>query len=141
MFQNSRVRRARRARIEMIPLIDCMFLLLTFFIYVATTMVVQRGIPLKLADAATGERAGAEMFPTVSLDREGRLFFNKAPIDDEGLRRELQRIAGSPKLKTVVIQADKGVAHGRVVGILDLSRQCGVPEVVIAVEPSEGSSR
>lgn len=119
----------------MVPLIDCMFLLLTFFIYVATTMVVQRGIPMKLATATTGESSGKELFPTVSIDREGRLYWNKFPVTEDRLRGELKKLAASSSTKPVVIHADKGVVHEWVVAILDLARQCGVPDVVFAVEP------
>lgn len=119
----------------MVPLIDCMFLLLTFFIYVATTMAVQRGIPLHLATASTGEAAGKEALPTISIDREGRLYLNKRPVTEERLRGELTALAGSREPKPVVIQADRGVLHERVVAVLDLARQSGVPEVVFAVEP------
>jgi len=119
----------------MVPLIDCMFLLLTFFIYVATTMVLQRGIPMKLATATTGESSGRESFPTVSIDREGRLYLNNVPMAEEQLQGELQRLAASSTPKPVVIHADKGVVHEQVVGILDLARRCGVPDVIFAVEP------
>jgi len=128
-------RRTRRARIEMVPLIDCMFLLLTFFIYVATTMVIQRGIPLHLATATTGDSEGREPFPTVSIDQEGRLYLNKVPITEERLREELRGLAASSTPNPVIIHADKGVVHEQVVGVLDLARQCGVPDVIFAVEP------
>lgn len=133
--QHAQKRHARKARIEMVPLIDCMFLLLTFFIYVATTFVVQQGIPMDLATASTAEAAGKERFATVSIDRSGHLYLNEDPITQEQLRKELSAMAMACPPKPVVLQADKGVVHEQVVGVLDLARQCGVPQVVFAVEP------
>lgn len=119
----------------MVPLIDCMFLLLTFFIYVAATVAAQRGIPLDLATASTGETSGKEEFPTVSIDRSGQLYLNRAPVTEEELRKEFEKLSIGSRPAPVVIQADRGVVHERVVVVLDLARQCGVPQVVFAVEP------
>lgn len=127
----------------MIPLIDCMFLLLTFFIYVATAAVSQAGIPLDLATASTGETIEKEPLPTISIDEKGLLYLNKTPVTEEYLRMELKKMALSTRPKPVVIHADKKVLHEQVVGILDLARQSGVSQVVFAVEPSgrRGSPR
>ncbi|MGE5310719.1 MAG: ExbD/TolR family protein, partial [Nitrospirota bacterium] len=46
-------RPSRRGRIEMVPLIDCMFLLLVFFIYSMLSMVLHRGIKIDLPEART----------------------------------------------------------------------------------------
>lgn len=131
-----RRKRIRRARIEMIPLIDCMFLLLTFFIYVAAAAVSQAGIPLDLAAASTGENVEKERFPIVSIDETGLLYLDKMAVTQEQLRLELKKMALSAQPKPVIIQADKGVVHEQVVGILDLARQSGISQVVFAVEPS-----
>ncbi len=124
----------------MIPLIDCMFLLLTFFIYVATAAVSQAGIPLDLATASTGQAVGKELLPTISIDETGLLYLNKTPITEEQLKMELKKMAMTTHPKPVVIRADKGVVHEQVVGILDLARQSGVSQVVFAVQPSDQRS-
>lgn len=124
----------------MIPLIDCMFLLLTFFIYVAAATVSQAGIPLDLATASTGETIEKEPLPTISIDETGLLYFNKTPVTQEHLRMELKKMALSTRSKPVVIHADKRVLHEQVVEILDLARQSGVSQVVFAVQPSRERS-
>ena len=135
-----RRRRARRARIEIIPLMDVMFLLLTFFIYVTVTMAVQRGIPVTLAAASSGEPAKEEPAATLSIRADGRLYFDKTPVTELDLQGRLQALAARPNRKPVVIQADKGVLYERVMALLDLARRCGVPDVVFAVQP-EGAGR
>ncbi len=132
----------------MIPLIDCMFLLLTFFIYVATSMVLQRGIPVDLAHAASGEpfRKGPEPIH-VFIRSSGELYLGEAPVTKAELTSRLRALAlsdasaGPRTSRPVVVNADKGVLHERVVEVLDLARASGVAQVVLAVEPRDGDSR
>ncbi|MGA9260379.1 MAG: biopolymer transporter ExbD, partial [Desulfobacterales bacterium] len=46
-------RNTKKARIEMLPMIDCVFLLLVFFIYAMLSMAVHRGLPVNLPAAKT----------------------------------------------------------------------------------------
>lgn len=120
----------------MVPLIDCMFLLLTFFIYIATTMVIQRGIPVKLATAETGESTQKD--PTaihVSIKPSGEIYLEADPVSDEMLAQRLRTLARGGDGRPVVLSADSGVFHRRVVEVLDAIRQSGVSQVIFAVEP------
>lgn len=138
----------RRARVEMIPLIDCMFLLLTFFIYVATAMVLQRGIPVDLAHASSGEPLTREVKPIhVFIRSSGELYLEEVPVTEADLISRLRAFAasdtssGSRSSRPVVVNADKGVLHEKVVEVLDLARESGMSEVILAVEPKEAASR
>ena len=140
-------RAPRRARVEMIPLIDCMFLLLTFFIYVATSMVLQRGIPVDLAHASSGEPLNKEVKPIhVFIRSSGELYLEERPVSRAELSSRLHAFAASdasPGLsppRPVIVNADKGVLHERVVEVLDLARESGISQVVLAVEPRETDS-
>lgn len=121
---------------EMVPLIDCMFLLLTFFIYVATTMALQRGIPIDLAQAHSGESLQRESEPIpVFIRRTGELYLKDAPVTEETLSQQLRVKARQGDPRSVVLHADEAVLHRRVVEILDLVRESGTPQVILAVEP------
>ena len=48
-----KIRDTRKVRIEMVPMIDCMFLLLVFFIYAMLSMAVHRGLPVNLPASST----------------------------------------------------------------------------------------
>ena len=74
----------KRARIEMIPLIDVTFLLLVFFIYLSLSMTVHRGIPLNLPQASTVESARAKVIE-VSVDPEGEVFVDGVNVPLESL--------------------------------------------------------
>jgi len=71
--------RARRARIEIIPMIDIIFFLLVFFMIATLSMAVYRGLPVGLPAAATGGEVPGEHLAVsvrrdgaIALDREGR---------------------------------------------------------------------
>lgn len=128
----------RKARVEIIPLLDCMFLLLCFFIYVTMSMVVQRGIFVNLARAETGEVTEEEKETfDISIDAGGRLYRDKNPVSKDQLKAQLEQFRRAEKGGAVVIHADKGTTHERVMGVLDFVRQSGIAEVVFAVEPSQ----
>ena len=50
------LRAQRRARIEILPLIDIVFLLLVFFIYAMLSMAVHRGVPVNLPTSSSADR-------------------------------------------------------------------------------------
>jgi biopolymer transport protein ExbD len=128
---------AQKARIEMIPLMDCMFLLLCFFIYVTMTMVVQKGIFVDLAKAETGESIKEEEKKSLYLtvNRQGELFIDKDLVTRNDLPQRLRQFRQLHKDGVVVLNADKGTVHETVMGVLDFVRQKGVSQVVFTVEP------
>ena len=72
----------KKARVEMLPLIDVVFLLLVFFIYAMVSMVVHRGIKVDLPQAGTAAMERDD-FISITLDAENRLFLNAEPIEPE----------------------------------------------------------
>lgn len=133
-------RPVRKARIEIIPMIDTVFFLLVFFMMASLSMAVYRGMPVNLPKAASGQHEIREDV-ALTVTKDGGLFLNKQPVTWEALRGRLQALlTGNPEL-TVVINADEGVAHGRVVEAMDASRGAGVSRMAIAVKPAEVQRR
>src|SRR5262245_43517699 len=115
-------RASRKARIEIIPMIDVVFFLLVFFMMASLAMTIHQGLPVSLPKAASGERAVAET-ATITLARDGAAFLNREPVAIDALRgRLLPLLAARPDL-AVVVNADREVAHARVVDVLDELRQ------------------
>ena len=67
-------------RIEIMPMIDVIFLLLTFFIYAMVLMVRAELLPLQLPEFASGQPATIPPAVTISIDEQGSLFLNREPI-------------------------------------------------------------
>lgn len=136
-YQRSRALAIRRARVEIVPLIDVMFLLLSFFIYVTIRMVPHGGIPVDLAPAKTAEVVTKDQrLVYLSIGTDGQLHLDQRPVTDAELAQALSQLKARKPPPTIVLNADQGVVHARVVQILDLTRQSGVPQVIFAVEPT-----
>jgi biopolymer transport protein ExbD len=129
-------RSTKKARIEIIPMIDTIFFLLVFFMISTLSMSQYKGMPVNLPKAASGRQAPAES-AAVTIDRDERIFFNKQPVEKSALGDLLrQQLEKNPEL-LVVINADDGVAHGRVVEVMDIARGADVAKMAIAVKPKE----
>jgi len=129
-------RSMKKARIEIIPMIDTIFFLLVFFMISTLSMSQYKGMPVNLPKAASGRQAPAES-AAITIDKDDRLFLDKQPVDKSSLRDLLrQQLVKNPEL-LVVINADGGVAHGRVVEVIDIARSADVVKMAIAVKPKE----
>lgn len=120
------------ARIEMIPLIDSIFLILVYFIYAFLSMSVHQGIPLELPKASSAVPIQTEDY-AVSIAKDDRIYFNKRPVELGELKEILTGIQNrdSEMTPTIYIYADQDTRHGSVIGVLDLLRQIEWTKVYI----------
>lgn len=130
-----RRRPLRKARIEIIPMIDTVFFLLVFFMMASLAMTVHGGIPVNLPKAAKAEAARAPV--SISIARDGVVYLEREPIDTAQLAERLQARARTEPELAVVIEADTDVTHGRVVDVMDAARLAGIGKLAIAVTPRE----
>jgi biopolymer transport protein ExbD len=126
--------RRKGPRIEMIPLIDIVFLLLVFFIYAMLSMVVHRGFKVDLPQATTAE-IDKEDYVAITVDKDNRILLNKEIVHIENLSEEVKR-----KLKKgvkIFINGDKEADLGVVINVLDTLRRDEIKEVYFETEPFE----
>ena len=116
-----RLRRSEHEmRIEIMPLIDVIFLLLTFFIYAMVLMVRAELLPLQLPEFASAEPAEPAPAVTISIDSEGELFLDRDRIELEQLLPALQeRIDRDPGI-VIYIAADERGTSDRLPGFFAL---------------------
>lgn len=129
-------RKARKkARIEIIPMIDTMFFLLVFFMVATLSMTIQKGLQVNLPHAATA-REDVYQTVTLTITKEGKLYFNK---DEAGSVAEaagrLKGLWQSDVPPSVIINADRSVEHGQVIELMDAVRQAGIVKMAVAVRP------
>lgn len=127
----------RKARIEIIPMIDTMFFLLVFFMVATLSMTVQQGLSVNLPHAVTA-RNEVRQTVTLTLTKDGGLYFNKEPVSSP--EEAASRVARWKKTSTeaaVVINADRSVEHGSVVALMDAIRRAGVTRMAIAANPED----
>jgi biopolymer transport protein ExbD len=126
----------KKARIEIIPMIDTIFFLLVFFMISTLSMAQYRGMPVNLPKAASGQQAPAES-AAITIDKESRIFLNKEEVDKAALGDLLRQQLEQNADLLVVINADDAVDHGRVVEVMDIARRADVARMAIAVKPKE----
>ncbi len=121
----------RKARIEMLPLLDVMFLILVFFIYSIFSMSVHRGLKVDLPQAGGSLEIG-EM-STITVTKENKLYLN-------GEEMEMKRITSNAieawrsTQTPVLIQADRTSELGVGIKMLGLLKAGGVQRVAFMVE-------
>jgi len=86
----------KKPRIEMLPLIDIVFLLLVFFIYAMLSMAVHHSLPVSLPVSSTAQ-IDIEQSLTVSVMQNGEIFLDKIKISMEELQLVLQDKAQSKR--------------------------------------------
>jgi biopolymer transport protein ExbD len=129
-------RSIKKARIEIIPMIDTIFFLLVFFMISTLSMAQYRGMPVNLPKAASGQQAPAES-AAITIDKDSRIYLNKEEVDQAALTALLRQYVEQNSDVLVIINADDGVEHGRVVEVMDIARRADVAKIAIAVKPKE----
>lgn len=115
---------------NIVPMIDVVFSILTFFILSSLFLSRSQGINVNLPQAATAELQKSEQI-TVTVKSDDSLALNRQAISLEQLQPAIQNLVKPNQGNTVVINADKKVIHGRVVTVMDKIRQ--IPEVRLAI--------
>ncbi|MFH1791080.1 MAG: biopolymer transporter ExbD [Candidatus Omnitrophota bacterium] len=127
--------KTRKARIEMIPLLDMIFLVLVSFVYSFMAMTVQKGIPVKLPFAESSVEERAE-YLIVTVAGANTIYLNKQPISDDSLQKEMElRRAASENVK-VYINAEKGILYEKVINVIDRIRKAGIQRISLETTTS-----
>ena len=128
-------RSKKRARIEIIPLIDIIFFLLATFVMVSLSMVKNRGIAVNLPAAATGAPQEQAESSTISIRADGALFFDKQPVDAAQLDVALRQMLAQQSDPRVFINGDAEAGFGKAIAVLDEVRKLGITKVAIETIP------
>jgi biopolymer transport protein ExbD len=125
------LRSRKRARIEIIPLIDVIFFLLATFMMVSLSMVKNNGIKVNLPAASTSAPQELNDRTTISVTKDGDLFFNKEQMQLDQLPARLQQLKVEQADPKVFINGDEKAFFGAAVEVLDDLRQAGITKVAI----------
>ncbi len=125
----------KKARIEIVPLIDVIFFLLATFVMVSLSMTKNQGLQIQLPSAGTAEKIDdRDKAATLTVRQTGELFFNKDKVALAQLPLKLQTYKAAAKDPKVVVSAESGVDFKNVVGALDEVRRAGITKVAISTE-------
>jgi len=121
----------RRARIEIIPLIDIMFFLLATFIMVSLSMIKNASVPINLPSAHTSQSENTKAAAVITVTKEGEIFWNKDKCVLDDLSTRLKGLLVSNPDPKVLIHGDKKADFGTVVAVLDEVRKAGIKKTAI----------
>lgn len=124
-------------QINIVPMIDVIFVVLIFFILSSLFLTRSEGLPLNLPNAATSESPLQPHTMTLSIPTTGPLMLGTVETSVETLPEQIQtrRVGEQPIL--IILRADRAVAHGQVVAIMDKLRSIENIEIAIATQPSQ----
>lgn len=127
----------KRARIEIIPLIDIIFFLLATFVMVSLSMVKQKGISVNLPQAKTASaEPGKDSDVTVTIAADGSLYWNKEPLDLAAVQERFKRMQQSQPDARVSLNGDADARLGTALSLLDAARLAGLTHVQFQTRPA-----
>ena len=125
----------KRAKIEIVPLIDVVFFLLATFVMVSLSMTRNQGMQVPLPSASTASKMDeSDKAVTITVMANGELFYNKDKITTAQLPFKLQTLKASQKEPKVVVNAAGDADFKKVVAVLDEARKIGITKVGISTE-------
>ncbi|HRH97939.1 MAG TPA: biopolymer transporter ExbD [Prosthecobacter sp.] len=127
----------KKARIEIIPLIDIMFFLLAAFMMASLTMIKMQSIKMDLPTATMASRDFKPDIVNISVNKAGDVYVEKKPINYVDLRSYLSNKFRANTNVPVYISGDKDATHGTVINVLDLVRREGIQRVSFAISPQQ----
>jgi biopolymer transport protein ExbD len=121
------------SQINIVPMIDVIFAVLTFFIMSSLFLTRSEGVSVNLPKATTAETQ-PETRLVVTIDQQGQLSLNRQSLELSALTQAIQQQTSSSQSVLVIINADERVAHGRVIAVMDQLRTIAGVKLAIGTE-------
>jgi biopolymer transport protein ExbD len=127
------------AKPDLTPMIDVVFKLM-IFLMVTAVFAVTPGLDIKLPEAEEAQAPEKENLFIV-VDQDGNMKLNHKAVTFSNLKEELQAKRKQLDNTTmIIIQGDERSTHGQIVQVMDIARQVGIVDQIIATEPHRGGS-
>lgn len=123
--------------VDVTPMIDIVFQLVLFFM-VSTTFVTSPGIQVDLPRSSAQQVLSEDKDIQVWMTAEGAVYVDEQPVTSTELRQIFIRGAERNRNTMVIIKADAGVSHGRVVTVMDQAKAVGLSRLAIATDAGQG---
>lgn len=129
-----RKKRKMNSEINVTPLIDVMLVLLVIFMVTAPMMNNNIKIELPSTTSSPSKSSSPQKNIEIFLDANGKIFINEMPIRAEELTGKIKAIAAQIESNSVIVKADKSIAYGDVVRLMDEIKLAGVPKVMLVTK-------
>lgn len=120
-------------QINILPMIDIIFVILSFFIVSSLYLVKLEIIPVDLPKAETSSQE-KDPVTVVSLNLQNKVFIDEKMMEISSLEEELRFKLKKINNKKVILRADKGIKYGKVISILDIMRKIEAIKIGVSTE-------
>lgn len=124
---------SKKVRIEMLPLIDIVFLLLVFFIYAMLSMAVHRGLPVLLPTSVSA-KIDKELIVSVTVKSDGAIYVDKEPTGLDDLSSLLKTKMETDRDVGILLFADRSLSYQNLFQVLDQIKIAGIHRVSLQAE-------
>ena len=124
-------RSGKKARIEIIPLIDIVLFLLATFVMVSMAMIKNQGVSVNLPVASTSAPQERKEYTAITVTAGGDYYFNKEAVSMEQIVERLTALKSSQPDPRVFINGDQKAEFGKAIAVLDAVRKLGISKVAI----------
>lgn len=124
-------RTIKKARIEIIPLIDVIFFLLATFVLFTLSLNKSNGLPVQLPMTATSEPRDPADTVTITVTADGTLAWNKDPVTMQEFLDRLQIYKQQRPDGRVLINGDERAYFTQAIYVFDQARKAGFLKVFI----------
>jgi biopolymer transport protein ExbD len=125
--------------LDLTPLIDVVFLLLIFFMVSTTFLSDDGGLQVELPRSENRDLIPEGSDVALKIGADGTMELDGRAVGLKELKSSLRRSAEDDPSTMVVVRADKALAHGKVVEVMDLVRELGLTHFAIATEGTGGA--
>ena len=126
----------KRARIEIIPMIDVIFFLLVFFMISSIAHDKFNSISVNLPKTSS-QASAVKQNITLSIEATGKLYLNQNEVTIQALPEVLSHIMKDMPDETVIVNADQGVNYGLVMSAIDAAKSIGVRKFALLSKHEE----
>jgi biopolymer transport protein ExbD len=124
--------------INITPMVDVMLVLLVIFM-VTANFIVRETVEVDLPKAANGGET-VQGLVNVVLDKDGKLFFDGAEVDEPGLVAKVRESLAKDKETRAIISADQSLDYGRVMRLIDVVKGEGIAKFALNIQKSAAPS-
>lgn len=121
------------AQINIVPMIDVIFAILTFFIMSTLFLTRSEGLLVNLPQASTAKAQPSTPI-TVTINEQGTIALNRKTVKIEALSTQVGQLIKPNQETLVIVNADEAVNHGQVVKVMDRVRQIPGAKLAIATQ-------
>lgn len=123
-----------KTEINILPMIDVIFAILSFFIVSSLFLTKVETIPINLPNSTTAKSEDKKSI-NLSIDSNSRIFLNKNLVQLSNLKNEIIKL-NIEKNSLIIIRGDKNVNYGKIVEVMDIIRSLNNIKIAISTNPS-----